>query len=624
VPICGIRLSDWLHREAREGRPTDAGVGDTWRVHLRLTIELSLRTRIVVGVFRLIANHLHLAIFESAHSKSAGFDPHGNRSHHIEEVIMTAQLLRHSLAWQIIAPIPLTVIAAIAAIWLLVPRMIADNATDQAVLASQNTAAQFKTIREYYTENVVDKIVMEGTFKASSDHKGDAKAIPLPVTMIHDLSALLTKQHAAISLYSKYPFPNRENRRLDAFEQAAWDFLITNPQEPYSRTEVRDGKQVVRVAVADTMVVQACVNCHNTTATSPKKDWKLGDMRGVLEITSVIDAQLANGVALSRSIIIGAILIGLLLLGITLVVAAHVMRPIESLIVAMQKFAAGKFETVLPGLGRRDEIGRLAAAFNNMVSELAGAREREAVDQARTAAMQAELGRVARLTTMGRMAASIAHEISQPLAAIVTGGNASLRWLAHAPPNLDEARVALNRIVKDGLRASDIIQSIRAIFRKGDEGRAPLDVNELIREVLRLTHGEIQNGRVSVETELTNELPNVVGNRVQLQLVFRNLIMNAVEAMGSVTDRGRVLHIRSEIKPSGVRIAVADSGTGIEPKSIDRIFDTFFTTKYHGMGMGLSISRSIVEAHGGQLSASPSHPHGSIFEIVLPAAKLDE
>ena len=533
-------------------------------------------------------------------------------------------LLRHSLAWQMMAPIPLAVIAAIAAIWLLVPRMIADNATDQAVLESRNIAAQFKTIREYYAENVVDKIVGEGTFKASSDHKGDAKAIPLPVTMIHDLSALLTKQNTAISLYSKFPFPNRNNRGLDAFQQAAWDFLITNPQESYSRREVRDGKHVVRVAVADTMVVQACVNCHNTTAASPRKDWKLGDVRGVLEVTSVIDDQLVNGAALSRSIIIGAILIGLVLLGITLVVAGHVTRPIEDLIGAMQKVAAGNVETVLPGVGRRDEIGQLAIAFNNMVSKLAAAREREVADQARTAAMQVELARVARLTTMGQMAASIAHEINQPLAAIVANGNASSRWLAHAPPNLDKALACLNRVVKDGLRAGDIIESIRASFRKSDEGLAPVDVNELIRDVLTLTHGVIQEGHVSVETELTNELPNVLGNRVQLQLVLRNLIVNAVEAMNSVNDRGRVLQIRSEIKPSGIRIAVTDSGMGIDPESGDRIFNTFFTTKSHGMGMGLSICRSIVEAHGGQLSASPSHPHGSMFEIILPVAKLGE
>ena len=529
--------------------------------------------------------------------------------------------LRHNLVWQIIGPIPLMVIAAIVAVWFIVPRMIANNATDQAVLAGRSTATQFKTLREYYTENVVDKVVAAGTFKASSEHKGDAKAIPLPATMILDLSALLVKENTAISLYSKFPFPNRANRPLDAFQQEAWDFLVRNPEETYSRQEILDGKQVVRVAVGDTMVVQTCVNCHNTIAESPKKDWKLGDVRGVLEVTSVIDAELATGAALSRAIIIGAILIGLGLLGIALLVAGSVTRPIEQLIGAMQKVAAGNFETVLPGLGRKDEIGRLAGGFNRMVSELGAARKREVVDRARTATMQAELASVARSTTMGRMAASIAHEINQPLGAIVASGNASLRWLARTPPNFDEARLALDQIVKDGHRASDIIKGIRAIFRTGEERRAPLDVNKLIGEVLRLTHGEIQNEQVSVRTELINDLPTVMGDRIQLQLVLRNLIVNAVEAMSSVTDRERVLHISSASTPSGVRIAVADSGTGIAQESIDRIFHTFFTTKSHGMGMGLSICRSIVEAHGGRLSASPSHPYGSIFEITLPAAK---
>jgi signal transduction histidine kinase len=532
--------------------------------------------------------------------------------------------LRHSLKWQMIGPIPLMVIAAVAAIWFIVPRKIADNATDQAVLAGRTIAAQFKTLREYYTENVVDKIVSEGTFKASSDHKGDAKSIPLPATMILDLSAMLAKQQTAISLYSKFPFPNRENRPLDAFQQEAWDFLTRHPQETFPRQEMLDGKHVVRVAVADTMVVQACVNCHNTIAGSPKKDWKLGDVRGVLEITSVIDAELASGAALSHSIIVGAILVGLGLLGIALLVASSVTRPIEALIGAMQKVAAGNFETVLPGLGRKDEIGRLAGGFNHMVSELGAARGREVEDRARTATMQAELARVGRLATMGRMTASMAHEINQPLGAIVANGNAGLRWLARTPPNFDEARVALDQIVKDGHRAGDVIDGIRAIFRKGEERWAPLDVNELIGDVLRLTRAEIQNEQISVRTELLSDLPNVVGNRVQLQLVFRNLIVNAIEAMSSVTDRERVLHIKSTIMPSGVRIAVADSGTGIEQEIIGRIFDTFFTTKSHGMGMGLSICRSIVEAYGGRLSASPSHPYGSIFEIDLPATKIDD
>jgi len=533
--------------------------------------------------------------------------------------------LRHSIAWQMIVPIPLTVIATIAAAWLLIPRMIADNAAAQAILASRNMAAQVIAIRKYYTDNVVDKVVREGAFRASPDYKDDARAIPLPATMTHDLSALLSRQGTEINLYSKFPFPRRADRRLDGFQQEAWDFLTGHPQESYSRTEARDGRRIVRVAVADTMTAQACVNCHNSTATSPKTDWKLGDVRGVLEIDSSIDTQLANGATLSRFIILGAVAIGLIMTGITLIVTRSVTRPIEGLIAAMRSYASGRVQTTIPGLGRKDEIGQLATAFNTMMSDLATAREREAADHARAAKMQAELTRVARFTARGQTVASIAHEINQPLAAIVTNGNAGLRWLALEPPSLDEVRKALNAVVNDGHRASDIIGNLRALFSRSDAQPAPLDVNELIREVLRMLHGELRGDRISVQTELANALPSVIGNRVQLQLVLRNLIVNAIDAMCSITDRDRVLQIRSGLSgQSGVRIAVADTGTGISQETIDRIFDHFFTTKSHGMGVGLSICRSIVENHGGQLAASRLHPYGTIFELVLPAAGAEE
>jgi signal transduction histidine kinase len=532
--------------------------------------------------------------------------------------------LRHSLAWQMIGPIPLLVIALIAAIWFIVPRKIEDNASDQAVLAGRSIAAQFINLRKYYTENVVEKVVAGGTFRASPDYRGDAKAIPLPATMILDLSALLAKSNTTVSIYSKFPFPNRTNRVLDSFQQDAWDFLTSNPQETYSRQEMLGGKHVVRVAVADIMTVQTCVDCHNTIAESPRKNWKLGDVRGVLEVTSVIDSQLGSGAVLSHYIIGGAIAIGLGLLGIALLVARSVTRPIGALIGAMQRVAAGNFETALPGLGRKDEIGRLADGFNHMVSQLDAARKREAMDRSRAATMQAELTRVARLTTMGQLTAAMAHEINQPLAAIMASGDAGLRWLARTPPNFDEARAALNQIVTEGHRARDIVGGIRAVFRKGEVRRAPVNINELIEEVLLLMRAEIHNGRISVLAELFSDSPNVMGDRTQLQLVFRNLIMNAIEATGSVTDRERMLRVKSETVPSGVRVTVTDSGTGIDQHNMDRIFDTFFTTKSHGMGMGLSICRSIVEAHGGKLSASRSHPYGSIFEVDLPAAGMED
>src|SRR5918996_17818 len=207
-------------------------------------------------------------------------------------------------------------------------------------------------------------------------------------------------------------------------------------------------------------------------------------------------------------------------------------------------------------------------------------------------AAQAELARATSFAAMGQMAASIAHDINQPLAAIVANGNAGLRWLAHTRPDLDEARAALQRIVNESHRASQVIGSIRAMFTKGDQEKAALDANELIREDLALLGGEIHSQRVSVQAELIEPLPRVLGNRVQLQQVIFNLLTNAVEAMGSVTNRGRVLRVKSELHASGgVLITVEDSGPGIDPKDIDRIFEAFFTTKSHGMGLGPSFCR---------------------------------
>ena len=233
--------------------------------------------------------------------------------------------------------------------------------------------------------------------------------------------------------------------------------------------------------------------------------------------------------------------------------------------------------------------------------------------------MREELARVRRMTEMGQMAASIAHEINQPLAAIVTNGNAGLRWLVRESPHVDEAQATLQSIIDDAHRASEVIKSIRAMFQKNGQEKMPLDINELIREVLAFVDGEIRSQRVSVKTELIEKLPYVSANRTQLQQVIINLMTNAIEAMGSVTDRARVLRVKSGLHESdGLLITVEDSGTGVDPKDMDRIFDAFFTTKSTGMGMGLAICRSIIEAHGGRLCALAASPHGSIFQVALP------
>jgi C4-dicarboxylate-specific signal transduction histidine kinase len=266
--------------------------------------------------------------------------------------------------------------------------------------------------------------------------------------------------------------------------------------------------------------------------------------------------------------------------------------------------------------------GDLAGDLAYDVAALRAAEERRRAEDALRLA-RVELARVMQVTAASQVAASIAHEIKQPLAAIVANGCAGLRWLARSTPDLDEARAALERIVKNGRGASEVIGGIRSMFKKGEQAEAPMDVNQLIREVFALLQEEIRSQHVLIQSELAQELPRVPANRVQLQQVVVNLIMNAVDAMSTVANRVRSLRVKTEMQKSDyLLITMEDSGTGIDAKNVDRIFDAFYTTKSHGMGMGLSICRSIVESHGGRLSASPAQPHGSIFRVLLPIRSI--
>jgi signal transduction histidine kinase len=227
--------------------------------------------------------------------------------------------------------------------------------------------------------------------------------------------------------------------------------------------------------------------------------------------------------------------------------------------------------------------------------------------------------REARLITMDVLSASIAHEMNQPLASIVTNADAASRWMARPTPDLDEVKATLEQIRNSAYRARDLIGSIRAMVKRDGRNRAPLDLNDLVREVLALTERELQRNRVSVEVELDEHLPLVNADRVQLQQVLVNLITNAIDAMAE-KKWPRILRIKSAVQePGGVLISVADTGKGIDPKIVDRIFNPLFTTKSNGMGMGLAICRSIIEGHDGRLQVSAGPEGGSVFQFVLPA-----
>jgi PAS domain S-box-containing protein len=232
---------------------------------------------------------------------------------------------------------------------------------------------------------------------------------------------------------------------------------------------------------------------------------------------------------------------------------------------------------------------------------------------------QIKLAHVNRLRTMGQLTASIAHEINQPIAATVINAQAALRWLDARPPDLEETREALARVVKNGIRAGDVIDRIRAIIKKVPTRTDQFDINDAIIDVVALTRSEILSNGVSLQTQFAQGLPLIQGDRVQLQQVILNLIVNAIEAMNDVRTGARELWISTEINTSnGALVAVRDSGPGLDPASLEHLFDEFYTTKSSGMGMGLSICRSIIEAHGGRIWAEANVPHGATVQFTLP------
>lgn len=305
----------------------------------------------------------------------------------------------------------------------------------------------------------------------------------------------------------------------------------------------------------------------------------------------------------------GAVSLLLALLMATLLTRT-VTVPITRMTKAMQALAKGDTSVEVPGVGRRDEIGAMAAAVQIFRDSI--------IERQKT---QAELAHANRVATMGQLTASIAHEVNQPIAAVVSNADAGLNWLGAQPPNLEKVRQTFGQIADDGKRAGEIIDRIRDLIKKAPPRKDRFDLNEAVLDVIALSRSEVFGHGISLQSQLAPGLPAVEGDRTQLQQVVLNLILNAIEAMRGIDEGPRQLQIRTEADAvGGVLVTVRDTGPGLDPANAECVFEAFYTTKAGGMGMGLAICRSIVEAHGGRMWVTANQPHGALFQFTIPAS----
>lgn len=281
-----------------------------------------------------------------------------------------------SLVWKLLIPVPVLFAACMLTAWWLIPHYIADNAQKSAVESAVQTVNQFKALRAYYTRNVIDKVLSSGNLRPAIDHSADDK-VPLPATMIHDLSEILIDQNISIRLYSKYPFPNRADRKLDDFQLAAWDQLIKDPQNAFVKQQKEDKHEYIRVAIADKMVSEACVNCHNSHPLSPKVDWQLDDVRGILEVRQSIDYKLASGATLSNRMLLALFCVGTLIsLLLALLVKRHVIQPLVLMTDSANKISDGDLNVRVVSTSSIETM-QLANGFNHMAQSLLDKEESE-------------------------------------------------------------------------------------------------------------------------------------------------------------------------------------------------------------------------------------------------------
>lgn len=463
--------------------------------------------------------------------------------------VKKSNFFNRSISWQLILPIPLILLACTIGIAVFIPQQIAENARKDAEYTAVQTVGQFKTLRAYYVKNVIKKVLADGNLKPSITHASEPKSIPLPATMIHDLSALMADKDTKVNLYSAYPYPNRKDRALDTFQQSAWEYLNKNPDGVYTKQETNAaGLAIVRVGIADKMVAQGCVNCHNTHPSTPKKGWKLGDVRGVLEVTSVIEAQLAQGAQLNTMILALVAATGAIMILACVYFSRKISSPMVRLADGIKRLSEQDYSFDIPDTSRHDELGVLAKgiqAFKEESMEAArfrkeqesaqkrGAQERAALLSTMTSEFEKNVGAVVQTVATAAEQMNQSAELmsqrsgetrsqSEGIADAAEGALANVQTMASAAEELTASVSEIgnqvthsNKItsdaVKEAQRADEMVQGLDSAAQKIGE------VVELITDIAEQTNllalnatieaaraGDAGKGFAVVATEVKN------------------------------------------------------------------------------------------------------------------------
>ena len=519
----------------------------------------------------------------------------------------------HSLAWRIILPVPITLLIVVGVIWATMPRLMESTAVRDAFLANQQVASQFKTIRGYYSEFVVNKVLQTGAIKASHDHRGKDGVIPIPATLMHDLSGLLAASDTSISLYSKYPFPGRKDRKLDEFQTEAWDFLVANPKGVFSREVMLNGKHFVRTGVADTMSAQSCVNCHNSDPNSPKRDWNLGDVRGVLEIATIIDAQIAHGTQVSHLIVLCAIIAGILLSALTYWMIRGVTRPLRKLVTAMEGLATGSFDVALPGLHRRDEVGAMANAVEQF--------KVKAIEQARRAAEEDEALRRAAADERRSSMQRLANGFEAAIGNIVNFVSLESQGLESAASTMKSIADSTKQFAVVVARASgDASTNVNSAA--GAAGELANSVSEISRKVREsseiagdaVRQAEKTDARITALSNAATRVGNVVKLITDIAEQTNLLALNATIEAARAGEAGRGFAVvAAEVKTLATQTAKATEDVTVQIAEMQTATaDSFTAIKEIGSTIGRisEIASSIAAAIEQQSATTSQIAHG--------------